>query len=168
MILVPDIAVEIVRHPESTFPIQYLIDFLSCKRFPGMYDLAHASFNHFDQRVDVVWHDDPAKQTIAPGIEPQEGLLDNCGYFRIFQVATAITGIQKSFERSPTLKFLIQIREQAKSFVQCLQLSGWNRIEEAKRYALYKSRAVEMGEISSGVPIPLFMSRRSRFFLHSC
>jgi len=110
VLLVSDESIEVVPLPEGSLAGFKSIDSSGREGFPGGNDGGEVRVpREGEEQVHVVGHDDKVVQEVAFTIEKMKGVADNCGEFRLRQLAFAVAGIKPAvdFCREATVVFQI-------------------------------------------------------------
>src|SRR5206468_2588373 len=93
VLIVANVPIEIVRHPEGTKTVEYPVGFLSHERFPRMQNGRKRSVGCFDECMNMIGHDAPSNHPVALSVEMQQSLLHEMRNTLVTQVTDAVSGI---------------------------------------------------------------------------
>ena len=94
VILIADVAVEILFHPKLSGSVEYPIRLVRAERPPRVHDVRQTpAFRKFDDDMHMVRHDAVGDQNIPIPVEMTKGVDDYLGDARVAKKATAISRI---------------------------------------------------------------------------
>jgi hypothetical protein len=129
--------------PKRSGTTQHLVGATSGERFPASHDLSHGMTVHdFDDDVDMVRHEAPGEELIAPAVEVQKGILDQGCNVGATQPASPCAGVEPVINETDA----IVLRQQ--SLDDCPRKA----VGQAEGYELDRLGGIEMRKISAGVP----------------
>lgn len=165
MMLVSDVAIEVVIIPKLPPPAEHPIGLFRGVGSPGMeYPPERMARDHFDQAVNMIGHDAPGQQVVALAIKMQQCVLDQFGDSGIAQEASSVASVLVGFDtpsQGHGLRIvLIEVFVPAELATPFLDKWDGHGVEQTKIEALNLIVAVEMRKVASAMPTLVWSLQR--------
>src|ERR1051326_36698 len=162
VVSVSHVSIPVTILPESSFPTQNPVRFLSGKTFPRIYQLTHRDVLHPKEQMNMVRHYHPSSQLVLSVMTESQRLFNQARNLGPSEKTFTSAFVQVSFQFELPLALVFNRQE-------CLPFSThflWKRIRAPERDELDQSRLVPVRQITIFVPtakplLDLFLSQRT-------